>query len=89
MFIVKRMIKSVKAVVPDSATKTTITEYNNDGKTKTHSFNLSFELAEPPAYQPVDINPQIVSFSYIKSKGNLSLNNGYEESNTGDNRVVL
>ncbi|MGQ7148084.1 hypothetical protein ACUOA8_57435, partial [Escherichia sp. SS-MK2] len=31
----------------DSATKTTITEYNNDGKTKTHSFNLSFELAEP------------------------------------------
>ncbi|EOT4562924.1 TonB-dependent receptor, partial [Shigella flexneri] len=30
----------------DSATKTTITEYNNDGKTKTHSFNLSFELAE-------------------------------------------
>ncbi len=35
----------------------------------------------------VDINPQIV-FSYIKSKGNLSLNNGYEESNTGDNQVV-
>ncbi|HBC9344086.1 TPA: TonB-dependent receptor plug domain-containing protein [Escherichia coli] len=27
-------------------------------------------------------------FSYIKSKGNLSLNNGYEESNTGDNQVV-
>ncbi|WP_249933685.1 insulinase family protein [Escherichia coli] len=33
----------------DSATKTTITEYNNDGKTKTHSFSLSFELAEPNA----------------------------------------
>ncbi len=71
----------------DSATKTTITEYNNDGKTKTHSFNLSFELAEPLHISQVDINPQIV-FSYIKSKGNLSLNNGYEESNTGDNRVV-
>ncbi len=60
---------------------------NNDGKTKTHSFNLSFELAEPLHISQVDINPQIV-FSYIKSKGNLSLNNGYEESNTGDNRVV-
>lgn len=71
----------------DSATKTTITEYNNDGKTKTHSFNLSFELAEPLHIRQVDINPQIV-FSYIKSKGNLSLNNGYEESNTGDNQVV-
>ncbi|EFA8786226.1 TonB-dependent receptor plug domain-containing protein [Escherichia coli] len=71
----------------DSATKTTITEYNNDGKTKTHSFNLSFELAEPLHISQVDINPQIV-FSYIKSKGNLSLNNGYEESNTGDNQVV-
>ncbi|ENI0451146.1 TPA: TonB-dependent receptor plug domain-containing protein, partial [Escherichia coli] len=65
----------------------TITEYNNDGKTKTHSFNLSFELAEPLHISQVDINPQIV-FSYIKSKGNLSLNNGYEESNTGDNQVV-
>ncbi len=71
----------------DSATKTTITEYNNDGKTKTHSFSLSFELAEPLHIRQVDINPQIV-FSYIKSKGNLSLNNGYEESNTGDNQVV-
>lgn len=44
----------------DSATKTTITEYNNDGKTKTHSFNLSFELAEPLHIRQVDINPQIV-----------------------------
>ncbi|HAH2660366.1 TPA: TonB-dependent receptor, partial [Escherichia coli] len=43
----------------DSATKTTITEYNNDGKTKTHSFNLSFELAEPLHISQVDINPQI------------------------------
>lgn len=68
----------------DSATKTTITEYNSDGKTKTHSFSLSFELTEP-CISAADINPQIV-FSYIKSKGNLSLNNGYEESNTGDNR---
>ena len=60
---------------------------SEDGKTKTHSFNLSFELAEPLHIRQVDINPQIV-FSYIKSKGNLSLNNGYEESNTGDNQVV-
>lgn len=29
-----------------------------------------------------------IVFSYNKSKGNLSLNNGYEESNTGDNQVV-
>ncbi|EGO8188533.1 TonB-dependent receptor plug domain-containing protein [Escherichia fergusonii] len=71
----------------DSATKTTITEYNNDGKTKTHSFNLSFELAEPLQVSQFAINPQIV-FSYIKSKGNLRLNSGYEETNTGDNKVV-
>lgn len=42
---------------------------------------------KPLHIRQVDINPQIV-FSYIKSKGNLSLNNGYEESNTGDNQVV-
>ncbi|STM58220.1 TonB-dependent receptor [Escherichia coli] len=43
----------------DSATKTTITEYNNDGKTKTHSFSLSFELAEPLHIRQVDINHKL------------------------------
>ncbi|HBC2947062.1 TPA: TonB-dependent receptor plug domain-containing protein [Escherichia coli O146] len=71
----------------DRVSKTTITEYDNNGGTKTHSANLSFELVEPLHFSQFDINPQVI-FSYIKSKGNLSLNSGYEDSTTDDNYVV-
>lgn len=44
----------------DSATKTTITEYNNDGKTKTHSFNhiwASLQNAQIQALKTLDQRP--------------------------------
>lgn len=48
----------------DSATKTTITEYNNDGKTKTHSFNLGYEESNTGDNQVV-YNGNLVSYDSV------------------------
>lgn len=76
--------QSAKAVVPTARLKPPLLNITTMAKPK--RIRSASVLNWPnPCISAVDINPQIV-FSYIKSKGNLSLNNGYEESNTGDNR---
>lgn len=64
-----------------------LVEYRNDGQTRSDSLNLNVELLSPLRLGSVDISPQLV-FSYIKSRGNTSLSQGYEDSGVSDGSVV-
>lgn len=68
----------------DTATKQVITTYNNDGKSKADSVNLSLELVEPLTFSDIEMSPQVV-FSWLRNKGNLSLNSGYDDSTVETN----
>lgn len=58
---------------------TTTKTYSNDGYSKSDSVNLNIGLIEPIKWKQIEINPQLI-FSYIKTKGNMSLLSGYDDS---------
>lgn len=58
---------------------TTTKVYSNDGFSKNDSINLNLGLIEPIQWKQMEINPQLI-FSYIKTKGNTALLNGYDDS---------
>ncbi|MDF7667422.1 TonB-dependent receptor plug domain-containing protein [Orbaceae bacterium ESL0727] len=62
--------------------------YNNKGKSDTDSYNASIKPIVPYQVAAIEIMPQVV-LSYMDTKGNLSLESGYDDTEATNYRQVV